>query len=66
MPFIKKSELENMLRSAFGTGFWSALNLDHEEDSLHIKQEEEFQNFYEELERKQSKKRYNKMNINEH
>ncbi|RJG15624.1 hypothetical protein [Paenibacillus thiaminolyticus] len=55
MQFIKKSELENMLRSAFGTGFWSALSVDHEEDSLHIKQEEEFQKFYEELERKQSK-----------
>ncbi|WP_438498627.1 hypothetical protein [Paenibacillus sp. IHBB 3054] len=48
MPFIKKSDLENMLRSAFGTGFWSALSVDHEEDSLHIRQEEDFQKFYEE------------------
>lgn len=43
MPFIKKSELENMLRSAFSTGFWSALSVDHEEVSLHIKQEDDFQ-----------------------
>ncbi|MGG4106701.1 hypothetical protein AAXB25_22645 [Paenibacillus lautus] len=55
MPYLKKSDLENMLRSAFGQGFWSAMAVDHEDVSLHIKQEADFQEYLEELKMKQPK-----------
>lgn len=58
MPYIKKSDLENMLRSAFGKGYWCALDIDHEEVSLHIKQEDDFQKYFEVLTKNL---RYNKM-----
>lgn len=47
MPYVKKSDLKLMLRDAFGTGFWNALAIDHEEASLHIQQHEDFEKFYE-------------------
>ncbi|WP_179087294.1 hypothetical protein [Paenibacillus glucanolyticus] len=55
MPYIKKSDLENMLRNAFGQGFWSAMAVDHEDVSLHIKQEADFQEYLEELKMKHKK-----------
>lgn len=47
MPYVKKGELENMLRGAFGQGYWDALAVDHYEDELHVYQEEKFKEFYE-------------------
>jgi hypothetical protein len=47
MPYIKKSDLEDLLRSAFGNGFWTALAVDHEEVSLHIHCDSEFMKYYE-------------------
>lgn len=53
MPYIKKSDLENMLRSSFGQSFCAAMAVDHEDLSLHIKQEADFQEYLEELRIKQ-------------
>jgi hypothetical protein len=37
MPYIKKDALKHLLMDAFAKGYWSALEVDHEVDSLHIK-----------------------------
>ncbi|MDF2652743.1 MAG: hypothetical protein K0Q73_8548 [Paenibacillus sp.] len=55
MPYVKKEDLKLMLKNAFGSGYWSAMEADHEVDSLHIKQDNDFEKFYEAFLKKDSK-----------